>query len=70
MTIQYIACAKNDNEGEQITRNFLMSSLVTQMELCLGTIIYLLTMAHENAILYCSTSGVSGSWRSRTGEAS
>ena len=27
MTLQYIPCAQNDNEGEQITRNFLMSSL-------------------------------------------
>jgi hypothetical protein len=27
MTLQYIPCAQNDNKGEQITRNFLMSSL-------------------------------------------
>ena len=27
MTLQYIACAKNENEGEQITRNFLVNSL-------------------------------------------
>ena len=27
MALQYIACAKNNNKGEQITRNFLISSL-------------------------------------------
>ena len=27
MTLQYIACARNDNKGEQITRNYLMSYL-------------------------------------------
>lgn len=27
MALQYIPCAQNDNKGEQITRNFLMTSL-------------------------------------------
>src|SRR6266567_4940497 len=36
MTLQYIACAQNDNKGEQITRNFLMSTLDQSNGVLLG----------------------------------
>jgi serine/threonine protein kinase len=36
MTLQYISCAQNDNKGEQITRNFLMSSLAQSSSTLLG----------------------------------
>ncbi len=36
MALQYIPCAQNDNKGEQITRNFLMSSLAHTDGILLG----------------------------------
>ena len=36
MTLQFISCAPNDNEGEQITRNFLMSALAHTDGILLG----------------------------------
>lgn len=36
MVLQYIPCAQNDNKGEQITRNFLMTSLANIDGILLG----------------------------------
>lgn len=36
MALHYIPCAPNDNKGEQITRNFLMSSLAHSDSILLG----------------------------------
>ncbi len=36
MALRYIPCAQNDNEGEQITRNFLLSSLANSDGVLLG----------------------------------
>src|ERR1700736_1159904 len=36
MVLQYIPCAQNDNKGEQITRNFLLSSLAHTDGVLLG----------------------------------
>jgi len=36
MALQYIPCAQDDNNGEQITRNFLMSSLANTDGILLG----------------------------------
>ncbi len=36
MALRYIPCAPNDNEGEQITRNFLMSKLAASDGILLG----------------------------------
>jgi serine/threonine protein kinase len=36
MALQYISCAQNDNKGEQITRNFLVSSLAHTDGILLG----------------------------------
>jgi Protein kinase domain/Nuclease-related domain len=49
MALQYIACAYNDNIGEQITRNFLMNSLANTDGILLGNY----HMPMNNSTLEC-----------------
>jgi hypothetical protein len=49
MALQYIPCAQNDNKGEQIARNYLMSSLTSTDSILLGN--YHLPM--NNGTLEC-----------------
>src|SRR5579859_4922312 len=49
MVLQYIPCAHNDNKGEQITRNFLMSSLAQSDGKLLGNY----HLPHRNSTREC-----------------
>lgn len=49
MVLQYIPCTPNDNQGEQITRNFLMSSLADTDGILLGNY----HLRHNNGTREC-----------------